>query len=65
MGFDGTLISSLYNDSRASWPVRGMSGDLSLDTNGAFTAHYRWQLRNGKPAEYEPTAGSRELVGTR
>jgi len=68
MGFDAYhLISSLYNDSRASWPVRGMSGDLSLDTNGRIhRALPLAQFRNGKPAEYElPISGSRELVGTR
>lgn len=68
MGFDAYhLISSLYNDSRASWPVRGMSGDLSLDTNGRIhRALPLAQFRNGKPAEYElPTQNPRELVGTR
>jgi outer membrane PBP1 activator LpoA protein len=69
MGFDAyQLIGSLYNDSRASWPVRGMSGDLSLDTNGRIhRALPLAQFRNGKPAEYElPVAPApRELVGTR
>jgi hypothetical protein len=68
MGFDAyQLIGSLYNDSRAAWPVRGMSGDLSLDTNGRIHRGLPLaQFRNGKPAEYElPVAASRELVGTR
>jgi outer membrane PBP1 activator LpoA protein len=68
MGFDAyQLIGSLYNDARAGWPVRGMSGDLSLDSNGRIhRALPLAQFRNGKPAEYElPVAGSRELVGTR
>ena len=68
MGFDAyRLIGSLYNDSRAAWPVRGMSGDLSLDTNGRIHRGLPLaQFRNGKPAEYLlPVAGSRELVGTR
>jgi outer membrane PBP1 activator LpoA protein len=68
MGFDAyQLIGSLYNDSRGSWPVRGMSGDLSLDTNGRIhRALPLAQFRNGKPAEYElPVAGPHELVGTR
>jgi uncharacterized protein len=68
MGFDAyQLIGSLYNDSRAAWPVRGMSGDLSLDTNGRIHRSLPLaQFRNGKPVEYYlPVAGSRELVGTR
>jgi hypothetical protein len=68
MGFDAyQLIGSLYNDSRAAWPVRGMSGDLSLDASGRIhRALPLAQFRNGKPAEYElPTPSSRELVGTR
>jgi outer membrane PBP1 activator LpoA protein len=68
MGFDAyQLIGSLYNDSRAAWPVRGMSGDLSLDANGRIhRALPLAQFRNGKPAEYDlPTPSSRELVGTR
>ncbi len=68
MGFDAYhLIGSLYNDSRESWPIRGMSGDLSLDSDGRIhRALPLAQFRNGKPAEYElPITGSRELVGTR
>jgi uncharacterized protein len=68
MGFDAyQLIGSLYNDSRAAWPVRGMSGDLSLDTTGRIHRGLPLaQFRNGKPVEYFlPVAGSRELVGTR
>jgi hypothetical protein len=68
MGFDAyQLVGSLYNGSRSAWPVRGMSGDLSLDTDGRIHRSLPLaQFRNGKPAAYEPrAAGSRELVGTR
>ena len=68
MGFDAyQLIGSLYNDSRASWPLRGMSGDLSLDPNGRIHRGLPLaQFRNGKPTEYFlPVAPPRELVGTR
>jgi len=70
MGFDAyRLVGSLYNGERASWPVRGMSGDLSLDTAGrVHRALPLAQFRNGRPAAYDlPVAGapSRELVGTR
>jgi glyoxylase-like metal-dependent hydrolase (beta-lactamase superfamily II) len=63
------LVGSLYNVARSSWPVRGMSGDLSLDADGrVHRALPLAQFRNGRPAAYEvPVAGapSRELVGTR
>jgi hypothetical protein len=71
MGFDAyRLVGSLYNVARSSWPVRGMSGDLSLDTDGrVHRALPLAQFRSGRPAAYDvPVAGaaSREqLVGTR
>jgi len=70
MGFDAyRLVGSLYNGERSAWPVRGMSGDLTLDTDGrVHRALPLAQFRNGRPAAYEiPVAGapSRELVGTR
>jgi hypothetical protein len=70
MGFDAyRLVGSLYNGERAAWPVRGMSGDLSLDTDGRIhRALPLAQFRNGRPAPYDipvATAPSRELVGTR
>ncbi|HVS25360.1 MAG TPA: penicillin-binding protein activator [Gammaproteobacteria bacterium] len=70
MGFDAyRLVGSLYNVARSSWPVRGMSGDLSLDADGRVHRTLPLaQFRNGRPAAYDvPVAGarSRELVGTR
>jgi len=70
MGFDAyRLVGSLYNGERSSWPVRGMSGDLNLDTAGRVHRALPFaQFRNGRPAAYElPVAGApaRELVGTR
>jgi outer membrane PBP1 activator LpoA protein len=70
MGFDAyRLVGSLYNGERTSWPIRGMSGDLSLDASGRIHRTLPLaQFRNGRPAAYElPVAGapSRELVGTR
>jgi hypothetical protein len=70
MGFDAyELVGSLYNEDRTAWPVRGMSGDLSLDETGKIHRGLPLaQFRNGRPAAYEiPVGGStpRELVGTR
>jgi len=70
MGFDAyRLVGSLYNVARSSWPVRGMSGDLSLDADGRVHRTLPLaQFRNGRPAAYVPVAGApprRELVGTR
>jgi uncharacterized protein len=70
MGFDAyELVGSLYNGDRAAWPVRGMSGDLSLDDTGKIhRALPLAQIRNGRPVAYElPVGGAtpRELVGTR
>jgi outer membrane PBP1 activator LpoA protein len=70
LGFDAyRLVGSLYNGDRSSWPVRGMSGDLSLDTDGrVHRALPLAQFRNGRPATYDlpvASAPSRELVGTR
>lgn len=70
MGFDAyELVGLLYNGDRAAWPVRGLSGDLSLDEAGRIhRALPLAQFRNGRPAAYELPVGSatpRELVGTR
>jgi outer membrane PBP1 activator LpoA protein len=70
MGFDAyRLVGSLYNGDRAAWPVRGMSGDLSLDEAGRIhRALPLAQFRNGRPVAYEMPVGGlaqRELVGTR
>jgi uncharacterized protein len=70
MGFDAySLVGSLYNGDRAAWPVRGMSGDLTLDDGGRIhRALPLAQFRNGRPVAYELPVGGpaqRELVGTR
>jgi outer membrane PBP1 activator LpoA protein len=70
MGFDAyELVASLYNGDRAAWPVRGMSGDLSLDTTGKIHRTLPLaQFRNGRPVAYEIPVSAptpRELVGTR
>jgi outer membrane PBP1 activator LpoA protein len=70
MGFDAyDLVGSLYVGDRAAWPVRGLSGDLSLDGTGKIHRSLPLaQFRNGRPVVYElPTGGfaPRELVGTR
>ena len=70
MGFDAyRLVDSLYNGERSAWPVRGMSGDLSLGTDGRVHRTLPLaQFRNGRPTAYDiPVAGApaRELVGTR
>jgi outer membrane PBP1 activator LpoA protein len=70
MGFDAyQLVGSLYNGDRAAWPIRGLSGDLTLDDAGKIHRKLPLaQFRNGRPIAYEiPIAapGSRELVGTR
>jgi outer membrane PBP1 activator LpoA protein len=70
MGFDAyELVGSLYNGDRAAWPIRGLSGDLSLDGTGKIRrALPLAQFRNGRPAPYEAPVGgatSGELAGTR
>ncbi len=71
MGADAyALVSSLYNGDRAAWPVRGMSGDLTLEDTGKIHRTLPLaQFRNGRPVAYEaePVGGSTpsELVGTR
>jgi outer membrane PBP1 activator LpoA protein len=51
MGFDAyRLAGSLYADDTATWPVRGMSGDLSLDPRGRVHRTLPLaQFQNGRP----------------
>jgi outer membrane PBP1 activator LpoA protein len=70
MGFDAyQLVGVLYNGERAVWPLRGASGDLSVDEVGRIhRALPLAQFQDGRPAAYRLTSGGasqRELVGTR
>jgi outer membrane PBP1 activator LpoA protein len=55
MGFDAyRLVGSLYTDDRAAWPMRGLSGDLSLDSQGRVRRTLPLaQFRNGRPVTLE------------
>jgi outer membrane PBP1 activator LpoA protein len=69
MGFDAhELVEPLYNGSRV-WPVRGMSGDLELDTQGKIHRSLPLaQFRNGRPVALEQPRGAidtRTLTGNR
>jgi outer membrane PBP1 activator LpoA protein len=68
-GFDAhELVEPLYNGSRV-WPVRGMSGDLELDTQGKIHRSLPLaQFRNGRPVALEQPRGAidtRTLTGNR
>jgi outer membrane PBP1 activator LpoA protein len=70
MGFDAyRLVGSLYSDDASVWPVRGMSGDLSLDTQGrVHRALPLAQFRNGRPVAVEapsPIPINTGLIGQR
>jgi len=62
MGIDAyNLIGSLYAGDSRAWPVRGMSGDLSLDEQGRVHRTLPLaQFRNGQPAAIDapPAAGA-------
>ena len=70
MGYDAyELIEPLYTASR-TWPVRGLSGELSPDEQGRIRRNLPLaQIRNGRPVALEGGAGSArqsdELVGNR
>jgi uncharacterized protein len=70
MGFDAyALIEPLYAGTR-SWPIRGMSGDLSIDAQGRIHRDLPLaQFRNGRPAPTEASAAGppnrSELLGNR
>jgi len=51
MGFDAyRLAGSLYADDAGAWPIRGMSGDLSLDSRGRVHRTLPLaQFQNGRP----------------
>jgi outer membrane PBP1 activator LpoA protein len=55
MGFDAYgLISSLYANDGTRWSIRGLSGDLSLDTQGRVRRVLPLaQFRNGRPVPLE------------
>jgi outer membrane PBP1 activator LpoA protein len=70
MGFDAyQLAGVLYSGDRAAWPLRGVSGDLSVDAAGRIhRALPLAQFQDGRPTAYRLTPGGasqRELVGTR
>jgi hypothetical protein len=69
MGFDAyRLVAPLYTDDGAAWPMRGLSGDLSLDAQGRVRrALPLAQFRNGRPAAYEvaPPAIATGFIGQR
>jgi hypothetical protein len=62
MGIDAyNLIGSLYTGDGRAWPVRGMSGDLSLDDLGRVHRTLPLaQFRNGQPAAIDapPAVGA-------
>lgn len=69
MGFDAyRLVAPLYTDNVAAWPMRGLSGDLSLDAQGRVRRVLPLaQFRNGRPAAYEitPPAIATGFIGQR
>ena len=71
MGIDAyTLVGSLFASDARGWPVRGLSGDLSLDDEGRVHRTLPLaQFRNGRPAPLDqpPAIGkpSGDLLGQR
>jgi outer membrane PBP1 activator LpoA protein len=71
MGFDAyRLVGSLYAGESGAWPLRGLSGDLSLDGQGRVRRVLPLaRFRGGRPVAIEPAAegaiDSRDLVGSR
>jgi outer membrane PBP1 activator LpoA protein len=69
MGIDAYhLVGSLYTDDRGAWPVRALSGDLSLDGQGRVHRTLPLaQFRNGTPVALEqpgvPTTPSGNVTG--
>jgi outer membrane PBP1 activator LpoA protein len=70
MGFDAyRLVGSLYGGAR-SWPLAGMSGDLSLDSAGRVHRSLALaQFRNGRPVPVDSVApregNAAGLIGNR
>lgn len=71
MGFDAyRLVGSLYTGEAGAWPLRGLSGDLSLDTQGRVRRVLPLaRFRGGRPVAIEETVpgaiDARGLVGSR
>jgi outer membrane PBP1 activator LpoA protein len=71
MGFDAyRLVGSLYAGDSGAWPLRGLSGDLSLDAEGRVRrALPLARFRGGRPEAIEGTIpdaiDARGLVGSR
>ena len=56
MGIDAyNLVGSLFAADTRAWPLRGLSGDLSLDDQGRVHRTLPLaQFRNGRPAPIDP-----------
>jgi outer membrane PBP1 activator LpoA protein len=56
MGFDAyRLVGALFSGDYGAWPIRGLSGDLSLDEQGRVRRVLPLaQFRNGRPAPFAP-----------
>jgi len=69
MGFDAyRLVAPLFSEDDAAWPVRGLSGDLSLDAQGRVHRVLPLaQFRSGRPVAVEagPRAIDSSLIGSR
>ena len=65
MGFDAyRLVGPLFTEDQAAWPMRGLSGDLSLDAQGRVRRVLPLaQFRDGRPAAYEVVPQSTEAGG--
>jgi outer membrane PBP1 activator LpoA protein len=57
MGFDAyRLVAPLYTEERGSWPMRGLTGDLSLDSEGRVRRVLPLaRLQGGRPVAVEAT----------
>jgi hypothetical protein len=70
MGFDAyRLVGPLFTEDQGAWPIRGLSGDLSLDAQGRVRRVLPLaQFRNGRPVAYEvipPATEASGLIGQR
>jgi hypothetical protein len=68
MGFDAyRLVGPLFTEDQAAWPMRGLSGDLSLDAQGRVRRVLPLaQFRNGHPVAYDVVpAEPSSLIGQR
>ncbi len=65
MGFDAyRLVGPLFTEDQGAWPIRGLSGDLSLDARGRVRRVLPLaQFRNGRPVVYEVTPPALEASG--